>query len=90
MVKIMEKQLCINCTFYSAYYKKWSACFGELNHGFCAKHQKPQKQYETCQEYKSNDQKEKTRHQRLLLSLEQSLTSINEIAQILKQKDFKA
>ena len=82
----MKTQKCKNCTHYTAYYKKWSASFERLNKGFCAKHQKPQIQSETCEDFKSNEQKEKRREERLFDYLEFSLKSINEIAQILKEK----
>ena len=82
----MKSQKCKNCTYYTAYYKKWHANFGRLNNGFCTKHQKHQTQFETCENFKSSEQKEKMREERLFDSLEQSLKSINEISQILKEK----
>ena len=82
----MKSQKCKNCTYYTAYYKKWAASYGRLNNGFCTKHRKPQIQFEACEDFKSDEQKEKMREGRLFSSLEQSLKSINEIAQILKDK----
>jgi len=82
----MKSQKCKNCTHYSAYYKQWSGSYGRLNNGFCSKHQKAQTQFETCENFLSSGQKEKIREKRLLIQLEQSLISINEIAQILKEK----
>ena len=82
----MRVQKCKNCTYYSAYYKKWSSHFGRLNNGFCSKHQKPQKHLNSCEDFRSNEQKEKMREERLFEKLEQSLTSIYEINQILKEK----
>ena len=84
---MMKKQICKNCTFYSAYYKKWSDCYGRLNNGYCSKHKKPQIQFENCGEYKSSEQKEKMRLERLYVSLERALISIDEITQILKEKN---
>ena len=81
----MKSQICKNCTYYTAYYKKWSACFGILNNGFCTKRRRPQTQFEACEDFKSSDQKEKRRKERLFDFLEYSLKSINEIAQILKE-----
>jgi len=83
----MKKQICKYCTHYSAYYKQWADGYGRLNNGFCAKHQKPQTQFETCEDYISREQKEKSMQERLLISLEQALTVINEIAEILKEKN---
>ena len=82
----MKTQICKNCTFYSAYYQRWSDHYGRLNHGFCANKQKLQPQFETCESFKSNEQKEKRREERLLFSLEQASKSINEIAVILNEK----
>jgi len=84
----MKTQKCKNCAHYSPYYKKWSASFGMLNHGYCAKHKKPQTQRKTCDKFKSGEQIEQRREERLLKCLEQSLDSINEIAQILKEKYY--
>ena len=83
----MLSQKCKNCTFYSAYYKQWSSGYGKLNNGFCSKHQKFQTQFETCEHFKSNEIKEKRREERLFTSLEQALEAINDIAQILKEKE---
>jgi len=83
----MKSKVCINCTFYTAYYKRWSTHYGQLNHGFCSKHHKPQTQYKICEDYKSNEQKEKTREERLFAFLEQTLNSIIEIAQVLKDRE---
>jgi len=82
----MKVEKCKNCTFYSAYYQQWSDHYGRLNHGFCSKHQKSQTQFEFCQNFISNEQKEKRREERLLFSLEQASKSINEIAVILNEK----
>ena len=82
----MKVQKCTNCTYYSAYYLQWSNCYGKLNHGFCSKQQKPQTQFEACEDFKSNEAKEKRREERLFDSLERALESINGIAQILKEK----
>jgi len=41
---------------------------------------------ETCEDFRSNEQKEKMREERLFEKLEQSLESINEINQILREK----
>ena len=83
---IVKKNLCKNCNYYTAYYKKWGAYFGRMNNGFCAKHKKRQTQFEVCNEFRSNEQSEKRREEQLLNSLEQSLESVNQIAQILKEK----
>ena len=82
----MKLQYCKNCFYYSAHYKKLSAGFARLNNGFCAKYQKPQTQYETCEDFKNNEEREKRREERLFVSLEQSLESINQISQILREK----
>jgi len=82
----MKIQNCRNCTYYSAYYKQWSDGYSRLNNGFCSKLNKPQIQFETCEDFKSSEQKEKSREERRLVALDSALTSINEIAQILKEK----
>jgi hypothetical protein len=82
----MKTEKCKNCMHYTAYYKQWASSFGRLNNGFCSRHQKPQAQLEACEDFKSNEQKEKRRDELRLKHLEQALESINEIAQILKEK----
>jgi len=82
----MIKSICKNCTFYSAYYKQYSSGFGKIDHGYCSKQQQPISQHETCENFKSNEAKEKSREERRLVALDQALESINEIAQILKEK----
>lgn len=85
----MKNPNCKNCTFYSAYYRQWSDGYGRLTNGYCSKHNKPQTQFETCECYKSNEQKEKMREKRMFVALEDALTSINEISQILKEKFYE-
>ena len=80
-------QKCRNCTYYSAYYKQWCSGYGRLNTGYCSKHEKQQTQFETCEDFKSNVQKEKSREKRRMDALEQALESINEIVQILREKE---
>ena len=82
----MLSQKCNNCTFYTAYYKQWSDHYGKLNHGFCSKTKKQQQQYDSCEDFKSNEQKKKMRQERMLDSLELALESINHISQIMKEK----
>ena len=82
----MKSQKCKNCSYYTAYYRKWSSSFEKLTHGACSKHKSPKTQSEVCDDFKSSEQKERKREERLFISLEQSLESINQIAQILKEK----
>ena len=82
----MTAKKCKNCAYYTAYYKQWGDCYGRLNNGFCVKHKRHQTQFETCAEFKSNEEKEKRREKRLFDSLERVLASIDEIAQILREK----
>jgi len=82
----MKKNICKYCTFYTAYYEKFSSNFSRLSHGFCKKQNIPQLQFKTCDDFKSNEQKEKMREKRLFSHLEQSLISINAISHILKEK----
>lgn len=81
----MKKQICKNCAYYSAYYKKWSASFGELDHGHCDKLKNDTTRYDTCADFKSNERKELLRKERLLTALETTLSSVTEMAQILKE-----
>lgn len=83
----MENQKCKNCNYYSAYYKQWSDGYSRLTNGYCSKLDKPQKQSELCEDFKSNERKEEMRGKRRLIALEQALVSINEIAHILKEKE---
>jgi len=82
----MKTKRCYNCAFYSAYYKQWFDGFHKQSHGFCSKINEPQKQHQSCQYFKDNERREKTQEERLLSHLELSLQSVNQIAQILKEK----
>ena len=82
------KNICKNCTFYTAYYKQWSDGYGRLNEGHCRKHNKLQTQFKFCDFFQSNEKKEKMRAERRMVALDQALTSINEIALILKEKSL--
>jgi len=84
----MQKNICKNCAFYIAYYKKLGVTFAQLNNGFCLKHQKSATKFESCEEYNiKQKEKEKQIEKRVLSYLEHSLISIIEIAQILKQRE---
>jgi len=83
----MKQTNCKNCVYYSAYYKKLSLNFERLTNGFCEKHQQLQVQYETCDAFISNEKREEYKERRLQRQLEQSLDSINIIAQILKDNN---
>lgn len=83
----MKKQICKNCTFYTAFYKQWAGSYGRLNNGYCAKHDKPQIQFETCNIFQNNEQKERRREKVRLEYLEHALKAIIEIAQILQEKE---
>jgi len=82
----MKKEICKYCTHYTAYYKIHCTSYQRLTNGFCSKHQKPQIQSETCQNYKNNEQKQKRKEEQLLYTLEQALNWIIQIAQMLKEK----
>ena len=83
----MQSQKCKNCTYYTAYYKQWSSGYGRLSNGYCSRCEKLRTQYETCENFKSNALKEKRREERLFVYLECALESINEIVQILREKE---
>ncbi|MCL2556417.1 MAG: hypothetical protein FWE03_05330 [Firmicutes bacterium] len=83
----MKTQKCKNCTYYTAYYKQWAACYSRLNNGFCTKHNKHQTQVKTCEDFKSNERKKRVREKILFEALAQSINSINDIAQILKERE---
>jgi len=81
----MKLQKCINCAYYTAYYKIQNHGFERSNACACSKHKKVQTQFETCEFFKDNAKKEKTRKDKLFISLEYALKSINEITQILSE-----
>ncbi|MCL2675267.1 MAG: hypothetical protein FWE84_01580 [Firmicutes bacterium] len=83
----MRSQRCRNCEYYSAYYKQRSSGYEKLNKGFCSKHQKEETQFKTCENFTSNEHREKIKEQLRLDALDGALKSINEIAQILKEKN---
>jgi len=83
----MKVEKCRNCIYYTAYYMRWSSCYDKLNNGSCSKFKQPQKEFDTCYCFKSNDVREKSREKQLFASLELALKSINDIALILKEKE---
>jgi len=83
----MRAQQCKNCIHYTAYHKKLPASYCRLTNGFCSKHDKQQSQSETFESFVSNEQKEKRDEFILFHSLECALKSIDQIAQILKEKE---
>lgn len=84
----MNKDICQNCTYYTAYYKKLSSLYSKLNHGYCRKQCKPQIYNNMCEEYHSNDQKERSREATMFRDLERAVRSINEITLIMKEKVY--
>ena len=85
----MKSKFCRFCAFYIPYYHKLNSSYARQNHGFCCKHKNSQTPYEHCEDFKSNEEKEKRREEKLLADLESSLTSINEISQILRERYYK-
>ena len=86
----MKVEKCKNCTYYTAYYEQFSSGFVKLGHGYCSKQKQQQKQFDTCEQFKNNEQKEKWKEKRRLAILDEALNSINEIAQILKEKQAES
>lgn len=82
----MNSQKCKDCAYYTAYYKKLSSSFEKTNVGVCSKHKKIKTYLENCGEFKNNERREKENEKRLFVFLEQALKSINDISQILKEK----
>lgn len=82
----MKKERCKYCTFFTAYYRKEASGLCKSSYGFCKTHSKFINQFKNCEHYKSNEQKEKLQEQLRLEALDQALKSINEISQILKEK----
>ena len=80
----MKVEKCKNCTYYTAYYMRWSNHFGRVSRGYCSKKQQVQKQLDTCGDYKSNEQKEERKDNMMLEHLERALISIDHISQIMR------
>ena len=83
----MRKQTCKYCRFYCAYYRKLSASFCSTLKGHCSKQNRLMKDNETCGNFVLNELKEKRNSMLLIYSLENTIASINQIAQILKEKE---
>ena len=83
----MKVEKCKNCTYYTAYYEQFSSGFARLGHGYCSKQKQQQKQFDSCEQFKSNEQMKKWKEKRRLAILDEALNSIIEIAQILKEKE---
>lgn len=77
---------CRNCTYYTAYYRKYIDFYSRLRHGTCVKHQKVLNERESCEDFKNNEAREKSCEKDLFKSLEKALVSIEQIAMILKEK----
>jgi len=82
----MKSQKCKYCAYYTAYYKKHIIGFERTNVGHCLKFRKLQTQLETCENFKCGEKKEQRQQERIFVSLEQALKSVNDIGQILKEK----
>ena len=82
----MKSEKCRCCMYYSADYKQRSSDYSKLSHGFCSKYQKPQINTGFCDQFVSNEKKEKMLEWRRLSELDRALKSINDIAGILKEK----
>jgi len=82
----MKVEKCKNCSYYAVYYKRCTSHYSKLSHGYCRKKQAPQKQSDTCGDFRDSQDLDKQREERLLKNLEWSLKSINDMSQILKEK----
>jgi len=83
----MKTEKCKNCAYYVAYYRQWNSGYGRLIDGACSKHRRPQKEYNTCEDFKNNGQSEERKEKSMLDHLECALISLNDIAHILKEKN---
>ena len=86
---IMKVEKCKNCSYYTAYYTQCSSFYSRTSKGFCRKNNQQQKELDTCENFKDNGKITAMREERLFEALEWSLKSINDIAQILKEKADK-
>jgi hypothetical protein len=82
------KLICKNCQYYVAYYKQQSSNFVKLNHGHCTTHKKPKGQHgAVCEAFTGKKRIEAVRERLRFKELDRALKSINEIAQILRERE---
>ena len=81
------KQNCKNCGYFNLYYIKEYDHFEETDCGVCNKKHQTVKKDINCEFWKANDIKKFARQRICLESLDAAVTSIQEIAQILKEQN---
>ena len=80
-----KKNVCWNCGNYKAYYTKGFCHFDKKNYGYCSKQQKTVSCHEDCEHYRSNYQSRRFRKTVALRALNDILTHLSEIRQILSE-----
>ena len=79
---------CGNCIHYLSYYMSDNGCsFKKLHHGFCGKYIRKRNQSYICDNFDCKTNYEIIRKDNLITMLEQSLTSINCIAEVLTKTE---
>lgn len=78
---------CENCYYYIEYYTKSFDHFNKTKSGFCKNRRQYIKGKEVCEQWKDNEIKKETRKRISMETLENAITYIREIAQILKEEN---
>lgn len=73
--------------YYSAYYRQRKAGYEKLSYGICSIYKQERKKNESCKTFKLDELREKKRKASLYLYLEQAAKSINDIIDIIKEKE---
>lgn len=83
----MKKQTCISCTFYNAYYMQFGGSFKKTYNGYCSRSNKIRTKSDSCTDHINNCIREERTEKLRLKNLDKALKSINDIADILKEKE---
>ena len=79
------QKICKNCKHFCQYYTKNYSHFNKGIYGFCNKRRELLKSADSCESWKDNESQIEAQKRISLMALKTAITSINEIAQILKE-----
>lgn len=82
-----NNKICRDCGEYKAYYTKEYCHFNRQDHGFCAKHEKIVEKQGMCAFWRSNLFRRKMRKKVAIRALNDILTNLSEIRQILGEDE---
>ncbi len=82
----MDENYCRDCRYYREFYNKSFSCFVKSGFGKCRKDFNVVKPKDSCENWVDNEQIRKSRIRNSKAKLDEALTSIIELKQILKEE----